>query len=573
MASLPAWGARAVEGEDDRSRQVGKRHGDFRAAFSSYQLSDFREASVNMIIERDIRLPACDGVFLSANLFRPTTSSKPVPVIMSVTPYGKDKGRDRLIKFLMRLTGVRFGNVHVSRLTGFEAPDPLYWVANGYAVMQTDVRGMHKSQGHAGVLTNQDAEDYYDIIEWAATQPWCDGRVGLCGVSYLAMSQWRVAALRPPHLKAIIPWEGASDLYREFAFQGGIPETGFIPIWWRKRMRAGRNKRFDFAEDFLVEVARHPLEDPYWRSKETALERIDVPALVCASWSDQGLHTRGSIEGFCRIGSTEKWLYTHGRKKWEVYYGLDAVEMQKRFFDCYLKGQDNGWRATPRVRVEVRQAYYKHTVRHESQWPLPETQFTPLYLDAAKCTLCDTPPASEAHIAYDANHGQAAFSIRFSESIELTGEAKLRVWVSTSVGDDLDLFVVLKKFDNRGREVFFSGYNGYKKDSVAKGWLRVSHRALDPLLNRPSRPYHLHDRLEKVSANEIVPAEVEILSSSTWFETGSRLMVVILGRDAARYPAFRHSHRINRGEHTIHSGGRFDSYLLVPLVRGAIRPL
>ena len=149
----------------------------------------------------------------------------------------------------------------------------------------------------------------------------------------------------------------------------------------------------------------------------------------------------------------------------------------------------------------------------------------------------------------------------------------MRVWVSTSVGDDLDLFVVLKKFDNRGREVFFSGYNGYKKDSVAKGWLRVSHRALDPLLNRPSRPYHLHDRLEKVSANEIVPAEVEILSSSTWFETGSRLMVVILGRDAARYPAFRHSHRINRGEHTIHSGGRFDSYLLVPLVRGAIRPL
>jgi predicted acyl esterase len=523
----------------------------------------------NMIFERDIRVPTRDGVVLCANLFRPA-SGKPAPVIMSVTPYGKDRGRDRLITFLMRLTGVRFGRIQVSRFTGFEAPDPLYWVGNGYAVLQADVRGMHKSEGHAGVLTDQDAEDYYDLIEWAAAQPWCDGGVGLSGVSYLAMSQWRVAALRPPHLKAIIPWEGASDLYREFGFQEGIPETGFIPTWWKKRMLAGHNKRFALAEDFLLEIARRPLEDAYWRDKQPALERIEVPALVCASWSDQGLHTRGSIEGFERIGSTEKWLYTHGRKKWETYYAIDALETQKRFFNCYLKGQDNDWRSTPRVRVEVRRAFYQHDVRYESRWPLPETRLEPLYLDAVTGTLGLTPPLSAAQIAYDANHGQAVFSLKFADSVELTGEAKLRVWVSTSAGDDLDLFVVLKKFDEREREVFFSGYNGYKKDAVAKGWLRVSHRAPDPLRNRPSRPYHSHDRLEKVSANEIVPVEIEILSSSTWFEAGSRLEVLVLGRDAARYPAFRHRRRVNRGDHTVHTGGRFDSHLLVPLVSGTI---
>jgi len=168
--------------------------------------------------------------------------------------------------------------------------------------------------------------------------------------------------------------------------------------------------------------------------------------------------------------------------------------------------------------------------------------------------------------------GQAAFSLRFAEPVEFTGEAKLRVWVSTSDGDDLDLFVVVKKFDARGREIFFSGYNGYEKDAVAKGWLRVSHRALDPSLSRPSRPYHLHDRLEKVSAGEIVPVEIEILPSSTWFEAGSRLEVSILGRDAAKYPAFNHRQLVNRGTHAIHCGGRFDSHLLVPLIRGAIRP-
>lgn len=523
-----------------------------------------------MIFQRDIAVPMRDGMVLRANLYRPA-SGKPCPVIMSVTPYGKDSGRNRLISFLMRLTGVQFGHIRFSRFTSFEAPDPLYWVGNGYAVMQTDVRGMHQSQGHAGVLTDQDAEDYYDVIEWAAAQSWCDSAVGLSGVSYLAMSQWRVAALRPPHLKAFVAWEGVSDLYREFAFQGGIPETGFVPTWWNKRMRTGRNRQFQFAEDFLAEIARHPLDDSYWQGKQTALEQIEAPALVCASWSDQGLHTRGSIEAFERIGSAEKWLYTHGRKKWETYYGADAVATQKRFLDHYLKGQDNDWRSTPRVRLEVREAYYRQQVRHEASWPPPATRYVPLHLDAADGALRVTPAATEAHVAYDAKRGQALFSLRFSETVELTGETKLRIWVSTSDGDDLDLFTVLKKFDEHGREVFFSGYNGYNKDAVAKGWLRVSHRALDPLRSRLSRPYHSHARLEKVSPGEIVPVEIEILSSSTRFEAASRLEVTILGRDAAKYPAFRHRHLVNRGRHMIHCGGRFDSHLLVPLLRGAIR--
>lgn len=164
-------------------------------------------------------------------------------------------------------------------------------------------------------------------------------------------------------------------------------------------MVPGRNKQFDFAEDFLTEIERHPLEDSYWRGKQTALERIDAPALVCANWSDHGLHTRGSFEAFTRITSSEKWLYTHGRKKWETYYGADAMATQKRFFDHYLKGEDNGWRATPRVCIEVRKAYYRQDVRHEARWPLSETHFVPLYLDASTGALRVTPIATEAHIA------------------------------------------------------------------------------------------------------------------------------------------------------------------------------
>jgi predicted acyl esterase len=528
-------------------------------------------SDAGVIFERDLVVPMRDGVPLSANLFRPA-DGKPVPAIMSVTPYGKDKLPDRLGMFFMRLAGVRFGDINVSRYTGFEAPDPVYWVKNGYAVLQADVRGMHKSQGHAGVLSDQDAEDYYDLIEWAAAQPWCDGGVGLSGVSYLAMSQWRVAPLRPPHLKAMIPWEGVSDLYREFVFQGGIPETGFVPIWWKNRMVRGRNKQFALAEDFLAAIERHPLLDDHWRAKETALERIDVPALVCASWSDQGLHTRGSFEAFARIGSREKWLYTHGRKKWETYYSAEAVAAQKRFLDCFLKGAANGWRDTPRVRIERRKAYYQQQdVRHEARWPPAATRFAPLYLDGAANALRPAPVARESAARYDAVNGQVAFALHVAEPVELTGETKLKLWVETTEGDDLDLFVALKKFDATGREIFFCGYNGYEKDAVAKGWLRVSHRALDPAKSRPSRPYHSHERPEKLARGAVVPIEIEILPSSTWFEVGSRLELWIAGHDLAKYPAFKHRKLVNRGMHIIHCGGRYDSQLLVPLIEGTIR--
>ena len=153
----------------------------------------------SVLFERDVAVPVRDGARLMANIFRPANQQRN-PVIMSVTPYGKDKLPDRLGMFFMRLAGIRFGEIKVSRYTGFEAPDPLYWVRSGYAVLQVDVRGMHKSDGRAGVLTNQDAEDYFDLIEWAAVQPWCDGGVALSGVSYLAMSQWATREIAPSML-------------------------------------------------------------------------------------------------------------------------------------------------------------------------------------------------------------------------------------------------------------------------------------------------------------------------------------------------------------------------------------
>jgi predicted acyl esterase len=517
-------------------------------------------------LHRDVAVQMRDGATLAVNVYLPKMEA-PAPVIMSVTPYGKDVHPDRRSTFFMRLAGVRFGRLACSAWTGFESPDPVYWTNAGYAVVQADVRGMHRSSGNAGVLTETDALDYAELIEWAAQQPWSSGAVGLVGVSYLAMSQWRVAALRPPSLKAIVPWEGATDLLREFAYQDGIPETGFVGTWWKVRMAGGRNRRFALAENFPRDRDQHPLDDAYWAAKRPELERIDVPALVCASWSDHGLHTRGSFEGFERIGSSRKWLYTHGRRKWETFYSDDAKALQRRFLDHVLKGVDNGWAAEPVVRLETRVRRDAYTVRSLAGWPPAEIAYRPLYLDARSHTMGTEPFGSTSVARYRARGrfaGRTSFSLVFSEPAELTGGMTLKLWVSTTRGNDLDLFVVLRKFDAQGREVPFYGFNGFARDAVAKGWLRASHRELDPSRTRPGRPWHTHANVQPVRRGEIVPVDIEVLPSSTAFEAGSTLRIDVSGRDPERYPAFRHRRTVNRGVHCIHTGGTYDSHLLAP---------
>jgi predicted acyl esterase len=520
-------------------------------------------------LERDVAIVLRDGVRLFANVFRPDDGT-PRPTVLSVTPYGKDNTPDRIGMFFMRLSGVRFGKLNCSRWTGFESPDPAFWTGAGYNVVQADVRGMHKSEGHAGALTPTDAQDYAELVEWCAGQPWSTGAVGLCGVSYLAMSQWQAAALRPPALKAIIPWESATDLLRELGYQDGVRESGFVSVWWNVRMKRGHNKRFAMAEDFLEERDRRPLDDAWWASKRPAFEAIDVPALVCANWSDHGLHTRGSLLGFEGMGSKQKWLFTHGRRKWETFYGAEARETQRRFFDHVLKGEANGWDETPRVRLEVRHSLDRYTVRGEAEWPLANVAYTPMYLNAAAGTLEVHRPSDRHQARYAAGEkaspDRASFTYRFDAKTELTGTMALKLWVSTSHGTDLDLFVKLRKVDATGREVFFYGYNGFDRDGVAKGWLRVSHRAMDAQRSRPGMPWHTHLRIDPVAPDEIVPVEIEILASSTLFEAGSTLRLDVLGHDADRYPAFRHQPTVNQGWHSIYTGAAHDSHLLIPVV-------
>lgn len=516
-----------------------------------------------LLIDRNIPVTLRDGVTIYIDVYRPADRPDgPMPVLLGWSPYGKHGLSDSL----WPPSGVEKG--WMSRFTAFEAPDPAYWCAHGYAVCFADPRGAWLSEGelrHNGI---GEGEDCYDLIEWLGVQPWSNGKVGMTGVSYLAAIQYLVAQLKPPHLAAINPWEGFSDWYREFAYHGGIRETGFLP-------RGSANLRFSTTryEDTNANVQAHPLHDAYWESKALDLAAIEVPAFVVASWSDHGLHSRGTFEAFRQMSSPQKWLLAHGQKKWAHFYKPESRELARAFFDQFLKGEARGVEAWPPVRIELREAAGVAQERAEREWPLARTNYQSLWLDAASGTLSAAPLPAPASVAYDPldEAGEARFDMRFERDTEITGYMKLKLWVEAQGADDMDLFVAIQKLDAAGEPVGMTFYAFFENGPVALGWLRASHRALDEARSTPWQPVHPHDREEKLEPGVPVPVEIEIWPSSTLFHAGETLRVVVKGMDIYRdglpmLPFARHEDLRNAGTHVIHTGGAFDSHLLVPVI-------
>jgi hypothetical protein len=516
-----------------------------------------------LLIERNIAVPLRDGIRILVDVYRPdgAAGKRDLPVLVGWSPYGKHNLSDRL----WPAAEVKEG--WISKYTAFEAPDPLYWCRHGYAIVFPDPRGSWYSEGemhHGGIV---EAQDCYELIEWAGSQPWSNGKVGMSGVSYLACIQYQVAPLKPPHLAAINPWEGFSDWYREFGYHGGMRDTGFIP-----RSATSLGWSTTRTEDTPANMLAHPLYDAYWKSKENDLVGIEVPAFVVASCSDHGLHTRGTLEAFKKISSKQKWLEVHGQKKWYYYYRPDNVEKQRCFFDHFLKDQDNEVSSWPKVNLEVRERAWVGKFRTEREWPLARTQYRQLFLDASCAGMSADPIAVESQVHYEPLPDvQATFTYTFPEDTELTGHMKLRLWVETDLADDMDLFVAIQKYDAEVNFVPFVFYATYDNGPVALGWLRASHRELDPVLSTPEQPVHPHTCEQRLTPGVPVALEIEIWPASTRFRAGEKLRVLVKGRDiypdASAGPAtMRHEDLRNTGRHVLHTGGRYDAHLLVPVI-------
>lgn len=571
-------------------------------------------AGGRMIVEYDVPIPMADGVVLRANVFRPD-DDQPHPVILSHGPYAKDLPFQQGFAGMWAAMLAQFPEIAVGSSNDhqvFEVCDPERWVPFGYVLVRVDSRGIGGSPGYIDCSGPQETDDFVECIEWAGTRDWSNGRVGLSGISYYAINQWQVAARRPPHLAAICPWEGAADYYRDVNFHGGIPSP-FIGRWYpvqveavqhglgTRAVRNERNGRLIAGDEELApeeleanradvraDLYAHPFVDDYIRDHSVELSDIEVPVLSAGNWGGQGLHLRGNVEGYLGASSAQKWLEVHGYPHWALYYTNYATELQRRFFDYFLKDEGDWAQTQSPVQLQVRHPGERYEQRAEQEWPLARTEWTRKYLDVERHALADEPGAS-ASVGYDAlGAGVRLLTEPFAEETEITGPLSARLWISSET-EDTDVFLVLHLIDPDGREVRFHGATE-PKQSISQGWLRASHRKLDPERSLPHRPYHPHDGREPLVPGEVYELEVEIWPTCIVAPVGYRLGLSVLGRDWDHGDVGQPSHLgfelrgcgvnvhddpvtrppdIYGKRVTLHSGGDTPSSLLVPIVPSA----
>lgn len=524
----------------------------------------------DVVVEQDVEVPTRDGVLLRVNVYAPPGNGA-YPVLISAHPYGKDhlpspRRRGGFRPHPMLRVMPQSQRFRISAWTGWEAPDPACWVPRGYVVVNADLRGFGRSDGVGELMSAQEGDDVHDLIEWAAAQPWSTGRIGLSGVSYLAMSQWAAAATRPPHLAAICPWEGLTDLYRDVARPGGVREDGFLVVWTRATQRAAPRSPIDLRRQ---QKAR-PLFDEWWAARNRDIENIDVPALVCGSFSDHNLHTRGSFEGYRRISSQQKWLYTHRGPKWAVYYSGDALEAQFRFFDHFLKGEDNGQDREPPVRLEVRaDADTITSIRYEQQWPPAATAWQRWHLDPNGNVLVDTAADIAGTATFHTRRGGLVFTRRFGRDTEIVGPMVLRLAVELHDAHDVSLFAGIRKL-HEGRPVPFEGSFGFRGPLVTHGMRKASQRQVDETRSLPWLPVHTEDSFEPLRPGQIVPVDIALPPSATLFRAGDELQLEVRGRWfyvrnplTGQFPAYYR--KSPRGTCVLHFAPGYPSHLDVPV--------
>ena len=519
------------------------------------------ECLPGIICEQDVPTKLRDGAIMYSDIYRPI-GGKDLPVILTWTMYGK-RPNDNPVEWEVR--GVPPGTR--SKFTAFESADPSLWCNYGYAVAITDARGAGASKGDLNMWGEEYARDCYDYIEWIATQWWCNGKVGLAGNSSLAMVQWYIGALNPPHLACLAPWEGSADIYREFLAPGGILNYGEYDC-----VTMGLGACGNRQEDFAAAFYKYPLYNSYWESKRPKVENIQVPVYVTAGWHHQ-LHLRGCLMSFRNIKS-KKWLRAHREHEWNDFYIPKNQNDLKLFLDRYLKGIHNGWENTPQVRLSVMDAYdYDYQVeRPEKEFPLARTQYTKLYLDASDGSLNMQPVAGESKAVYDAREGTVSFELTFDEDTELTGYFMARLWVEADGSDDVDLYLSVQKYSAEGKWIPTLWDGSYHPGVY--GLMRVSHRELDPEKTTEFQPYHKHTGEQLLGPGEIVPVDVEIWPHSRIWHKGEKIRFNIGGPhdfdpNDHKGPAYMQTYAWNtrnRGNHIIHTGGKYDTYLQVPVI-------
>ena len=563
----------------------------------------------------NVRIPMRDGSYVCADVFRPADDGH-YPVIMSKGFYGKSFYHECICNEeeaqAKEVLEDRFfsGNPDGLQYENHESVDSSMWVPKGYICIRVDPRGVCQSPGIQAPFSVQEAEDYYDAIEWAGVQPWSNGNVGLWGMSYLAMTQHNVASLQPPHLKAMVAQGTDADIYNEALYGGGIFGEGFW-TWWHQAWTGNNFCGARRETDWMARVLATPFNDPAAYGPQGSifmrpeLEKATAPVWITGPQAGAVIHQLGSSETFIhstgakarRLDFTDAWF--------PGCYSDAAIADHQRWFDHWLKGIDNGVTAEAPVRVQLRTGDGGYRLLEENGWPIARTTYPRWHLDASLSDwqgdgrrtdlmrITRDAPSAEASASYSAqvelgqpmlspmgpvggpprwSTGISFVSDPMPEDMALIGYMKAGLWVS-STSADMDVFVSLRVLDEQGREIRYDApihpAHPIFAAPVGHGLLKVSHRKIDEARSTEYWPVHTHLEADHapLESGEIVPIEVGLNPSSAMIPKGCRLRVDIQpyapdGAPTRAYDESYHTGAVN----TVHTGPDHPCFIQLPIV-------
>ena len=549
--------------------------------------SNVSQPQYGMRVERDVMIRTRDGTRIACDVYLPDQPGR-YPALLSYSHYGKD---------LQHVTGKRVPLSPLIGNGGLEAGDSQYFVTRGYVHVIADARGSGDSEGEYCYQGPKEQEDGYDIIEWMAAQSWCTGNCGMLGMSYFAVIQYMVAAQQPPHLKAIVPYEGLTDRYRQSVYHGGLLNEGFWHQWWghvsvdgmaplsfarlsqeeiRTRVAALMQTpevrhspylhiqlKYPRKNPLLFDWMLEPLDGPfYWeRSPYRMFDRIRIPTFLVTRWTSWAVHLAGAFEAWEGIAAPKKLLLMETPSRLgPLRPWADHHDLILRWYDHWLKGIDTGYMDEPPIKLLIKG---KDEYRFEHEWPLARTQWTRMYLGGnGSLSLEANARAGSVEFRNDPDlpPGQLPPAVTFStepfaSELEITGPVALTFHATLDQPDATWIATL--------RDVAPDGTSR----TLTKGWLRASQRELDPAKSKPYRPYQVHTHREVLTPGTSYRYEMEIREVSNVFHAGHRLALDIRGQDStAEDPIWVHTCNAIATNHTVQFGPRHESFLLLPVI-------
>jgi len=508
------------------------------------------------IMDEHVYVAMRDGIRLCIDIYKPKMAGR-YPVLLSLSPYSKD----------IQQQPPHWSHAIESGATGF-------YVAHGYVHVIAQGRGAGRSQGQWRWFDKKERTDGYDLIEWIARQPWCNGKVGMIGDSYWSWSQYFAAAAQPPHLKCICLCDGTIDLYRDACYPGGIYNAAFINQWiaYHAAMAAwpGPVEGKEPPMNLHWEIVNRPFDSEWWqeRSARTWLDRIKAPVMSIAPQGGQ-MHFRGQLAGYRAIKSPKKLLVVPPTGFWSHLRYLTNKPLNcqiLRWFDHWLKGINTGIMDEPEVAIFDSGT---RTWRYENEFPLKRTQWTKFYMSGT--SIRATPPVADeqpdtyrlpdSYAQLIAGKPVLAFQTPpLDKPLHLGGSTSLTVFASSSQIDTL-WFINVLDVTPEGRAI-----------PLSRGMLRASFRAMDETRSMPGQPWHPFTHMEPLEPGQVYEFQIELRPIFHTFKPGHRVQLTIASEDIQFNNPLRHIDVQLLPwpvENAVHHSARYPSHLVLPVIPDA----